>query len=264
MSAITTLPVQVRNLTVRLAESASDLVAVQGLRWKVFHEEFNAGCDDDPVGNLDSDAFDPLCDHLLVIDRMPGGGERVVGTYRLLRESVAKRSIGFYSAGEFDLDPLLNGSGRPKGELLELGRSCVLPAYRTSATISLLWRGVADYITQHGIGLMFGCGSFHGTDPDEHAAGLSYLHHHHLVDEQVRPGVLNGKGVSLERLPRDAYDPRKAMLALPPLIKGYLRLGAKVGDGAFIDRDFNMIDVCVIMPVDLITGRYAARFNLAA
>lgn len=264
MTAITAFPATARNLSVRLAESAADLVAVQGLRWKIFHEEFGAGGEQALAANLDADAYDPLCDHLLVIDREPGGAERVVGTYRLLRETVARRSFGFYSATEFDLGPLLAGPGRPHGELLELGRSCVLPAYRTSATISLLWRGIADYIMQHDIGLMFGCGSFHGTDPEEHAAALSYLHHNHLADHLVRPGVLADKGVSLERLLPDAYDPRKAMLALPPLIKGYLRIGAKVGDGAFIDREFNSIDVCVVMPVDLITGRYAARFNLAA
>lgn len=264
MTAITTLPMQTRTLTVRLAESAADLVAVQSLRWKVFHEECGAEGGQDLATNLDSDAYDPLCDHLLVVDEALNCPDRVVGTYRLLRESVAKRSVGFYSAGEFDLAPLMVGQDRPAGELLELGRSCVLAPYRTSATISLLWRAIADYIAKHRISLMFGCGSFHGIDPADHAAALSWLHHNHLADLSTRPAVLPGKGISLERLPRDAYDPQKAMLALPPLIKGYLRLGAKVGDGAFVDEAFNTIDVCIVMPVDLITSRYAARFNLAA
>ena len=253
-----------RRLTVRIAEDAADLIAVQRLRWRVFHEEFGATAALDLAASLDTDVYDPLCDHLMVIDEAADGMERVVGTYRLLRESVATRTFGFYSAGEFDLRPLLAEAARPAGELLELGRSCVLPPYRTSATISLLWRGIADYIAMHGIGLMFGCASFHGTDPDQHAAALSWLHHNHLAAEPMRPRVLAANGTSLERMPAGSYDPRAAMLALPPLIKGYLRLGAQVGDGAFIDRAFNTVDVCIVMPVDLISGRYAARFKLAA
>jgi putative hemolysin len=263
MTAITPVSMPSRVLTIRLAQNAADIVAVQRLRWKVFCEEGGASADTS-TASLDMDAYDPLCDHLLVIDENAPCADRVVGTYRLLRESVAAKNFGFYSASEFDLGQLLTSSARPIGELLELGRSCVLPTYRTSATISMLWRGIADYITQHGIGLMFGCGSFHGTDPDAHAASLSWLHHNHLADQAARPGVLDGKGIPLEQLAEGSYDPRKAMLALPPLIKGYLRLGAKVGDGAFIDTAFNTIDVCIVMPVDLITGRYAARFNLAA
>lgn len=253
-----------RRLTVRLAADAADLLAVQRLRWRVFHEEFGATAALDLAASLDTDVYDPLCDHLMVIDEVLDGMERVVGTYRLLRESVASRSFGFYSAGEYDLAPLLRDGRRPAGELLELGRSCVLPPYRTSATISLLWRGIADYIAQHGIGLMFGCASFHGTDPDAHGAALSWLHHNHLADAMQRPRVLAANGVTLERMAAGSYDARAALLSLPPLIKGYLRLGAKVGEGAFIDRAFNTVDVCIVMPVELISGRYAARFKLSA
>ncbi len=252
-----------RRLSLRLAQDEQDLIAVQRLRWEVFFAE---GAADDalaPPENLDSDVYDPLCDHLLVIDEDAGNGG-CVGTYRLLRETVAKRSFGFYSAGEFDLDALAGAQGGSGGELLELGRSCVLPAYRTSSTISLLWRGIADYIARHDIALMFGCASFRGTDPEAHAAALSYLHHHHLAPEENRPRVLEGKGTAMERLARGSYDERQALFGLPPLIKGYLRVGAKFGDGAYIDRDFNTIDVCVVMPVDLIADRYAARFSVAA
>lgn len=249
-----------RRLTVRLAEDADDLAAVQRLRWQVFHAERGAT----PALGLgtDRDRYDAICDHLLVIDEDAAPGERVVGTYRLLRESVAKGSFGFYSAGEFDLSNL--GRDREAGELLELGRSCVLAPYRTSATISLLWRGIGDYIARHRIALMFGCASFGGTDPEPHAAALSYLYHNHLAAPEQRPRVLDGAGIALERLPQGAYDERRALLSLPPLIKGYLRAGARCGDGAFVDRDFNTIDVCVVMPVGDIAGRYAARFSAAA
>ena len=251
-----------RNLTVRLATGSDDLAAVQHLRWRVFHEEMGAQGASGLSTHLDADLYDPLCDHLLVIDEN-GDEAQVVGTYRLLRESVARASFGFYSSGEFDIDLLESGPERPRGELLELGRSCVLAPFRTSATIQLLWRGIADYIVRHDIGLMFGCASFPGTDPDVHAEALSLLHHRHRAPAAMRPLVRADRGVSMERLAPGSYDERRALLALPPLVKGYLRAGARFGDGAFIDHEFNTVDVCVVMPVEGISDRYAARFAVA-
>ncbi|MDE1916443.1 MAG: GNAT family N-acetyltransferase [Sphingomonadales bacterium] len=249
-------------LSVRLARDAADLANVQRLRWQVFFTEMGAhAAHDAPTPGLDSDAYDALCDHLLVIDEDAAEETRVVGTYRLLRESVARQAGGFYSAGEFDLSPLI-ATADPTRELLELGRSCVLPTYRTSATIQLLWRGIADYIGQHRIGAMFGCASFPGTNPDDHAEALSFLAHNHLAPADRRPVVRDG--VALERLPRGSYEDRRALFQLPPLVKGYLRVGAKFGDGAYIDHAFNTVDVCVLMPVEMIAGRYAARFSVAA
>lgn len=250
-----------RRLTVRLAHTAEDIAAVQRLRWRVFMEEMGANA---TAPGMDADAYDTLCDHLLVSDEDCPGEDRVVGTYRLLRESIARRHQGFYSAAEFDLAPLTTSRASAAGELLELGRSCVLPAYRTSATISMLWRGIAEYIASHNIGLMFGCASFPGTDPDLHAPALSFLYHHHLAAPQQRPAVIAGKGVPLERLAPGSYDERRAMFELPPLVKAYLRVGARFGDGAYIDHAFNTVDVCVVMPVELIANRYAARFSVAA
>jgi putative hemolysin len=214
---------------------------------------------------LDRDAWDEVCDHLLVLDHAvpdPEGpdGAQVVGTYRLLRESVARDHGGFYSAGEFDLAPLATVRAQGGGELLELGRSCVLPAWRTSAVISLLWRGIGEYLQRHRIGLMFGCASFAGTDPDAHAAALSWLYHHHLAPATIRPRVRGASGAAMERLPRGSYDERRAMLALPPLVKGYLRAGARFGDGIYIDHDFNTVDVCVVVAVEALAERYVARF----
>lgn len=252
-----------RSLSVRLAAGPADLSAVQHLRWRVFHEEMGAQGASGLSTHLDADVYDPLCDHLLVIDESDDAGPQVVGTYRLLRESVAKASFGFYSSGEFDIDLLVSGPARPRGELLELGRSCVLAPFRTSATIQLLWRGIADYIARHDIGLMFGCASFPGTDPDAHAPALSLLHHRHLAPEHLRPTVRADRGVATDRLAPGSYDERRALLSLPPLVKGYLRAGACFGDGAFIDHEFNTVDVCVVMPVGGIADRYAARFALA-
>ena len=254
-------------LAVGLARNAADLAAVQRLRWRVFVEEMGAR----PVGpaaelaaGLEADPLDAVCDHLLVTDEAASGETEVVGTYRLLRESVARHHGGFYSAGEFDLSALAAMTrGRP-GELLELGRSCVLPAYRTSQTIALLWRGIAQYLAKHRIACMFGCASFPGTDPRRHAAGLSYLAHHHLAPVDQRPRALPGAGIPLAQLDEGTYDARRAVLGLPPLVKGYIRAGATFGDGAFVDHDFRTIDVCVLLPVDRLSQRYAARFNVAA
>jgi len=252
-----------RRLSVRFARDAADLAAVQHLRWQVFMAELGAASDD-RAGQIDRDPFDELCDHLLVSDvDADAGAEKVVGTYRLLRGRVARRHGGFYSAREFDLTRLKRHV-RGSGDLLELGRSCVLPAYRTSQTISLLWRGIAEYLSLHTIGAMFGCASFHGTDPDQHAASLSYLAHYCLAPADQRPGVLAGCGITLERLEPGTYDERAAMFGLPPLIKGYLRAGARFGDGAYIDHEFRTIDVCVLLPIERLAGRYANRFNVAA
>jgi L-ornithine Nalpha-acyltransferase len=242
-----------RALTVRLATTAADIEAAQRLRWKIFVRDL--GADIAGSDTLDIDPYDSICDHLLVEDC----GEPV-GTYRLLRRSVARTRSGFYSAGEYDL----SGLSSCAGEWLELGRSCVAPAYRNAGTIQLLWRGIAAYLTAHDISLMFGCASFHGIDPACHAAPLSYLYHNHLAPQPCRARALDHRHVDMDILPIGGYDQRQAMRLLPPLIKGYLRVGAMVGDGAVIDHDFNTVDVFMVMPVELIAGRYFGRFGVAA
>ena len=252
-----------RKLSIRLANSASEVTAAQQLRWQVFYEEMGA---QPPLGlelGVDSDAYDDWCDHLLVIDEALDAGSQIVGTYRLLQEARLPKGQPFYSAQEFDLSDILSVANT-SGQVLELGRSCVLPAYRTSATIALLWRGIADYIAAHNIRMMLGCASFHGADPVEHALGLSYLTHKHLAPLGQRPRAYGANAISADLLPRGSYDERAALMTLPPLVKGYLRTGAMIGEGAFVDRDFNTVDVCIVMPVEQITGRYLSRFSAAA
>lgn len=249
-------------LHVRIAASDDEIAAAQALRYQIFYEEM--GATPTPVMQAerrDLDPYDSICDHLLVIDHEPGGRAQVVGTYRLLRQSVALRHRGFYSAGEYDLAPLLAATRFAGGQLLELGRSCVAPAHRNSTTITLLWRGIASYLEMHAISHLFGCASLQGTNPDQHAAELSYLHHNHMAPPHLRARTLDY--VPMDRLRADSYDARAAQRALPPLIKGYLRVGSMVGDGAFIDRLFNTVDVFVVMPVDGITRRYLDRFSSA-
>jgi putative hemolysin len=242
------------NLGVRLAETPEELDAVQALRYQVFYRELGAKADSDTVARArDRDMFDAVADHLLVVDHDLGeGGMSVVGTYRLIRQDAAAKLGRFYSAGEYDISVLESFPGM----LLELGRSCTAAAYRSRAVLQLLWRGIAAYVFHYGVDLMFGCASLHGTDPDELAPELTYLATHHLAPEAIRPRALDDQYVNMLRCDPDTLDERQALLRLPPLIKGYLRLGGFVGDGAVIDRQFNTTDIAVVVQTDLVTEKY--------
>jgi putative hemolysin len=246
---------------VRLTRSPDDIAAAQRLRYQVFYEEMAAEPSPEMASlGLDFDQFDRLCDHLMVFDRRRPEGEQAVGTYRLLRRQVAELHGGFYSASEYDLQAMLDYVGAGGG-LLELGRSCVHRDYRSNATIQLLWRGISTYVADHGISFMFGCASFPGTDPQQHALALSYLHHNHLPPPEWRVRALSERFVSMNLLPADQVNPRAALHALPPLIKGYLRLGAYIGDGAVIDQQFGTTDVFILLPVERIAPKYHNRFS---
>ena len=181
----------------------------------------------------------------------------VVGTYRLIRRDTAARLGGFYSAKEFDISPLV----LHPGEILELGRSCVDPAYRNRSAMQLLWSGIAAYVFHYDIVLMFGCASLPGTDPDALSMPLSYLHRYHLAPPALRPRALADRYVEMCRLRACAIDAARAIAALPPLIKGYLRLGGFVGDGAVVDEQFNTTDVCIVVKTDLVTEKYSRHYE---
>lgn len=258
-------------LEVRLATSAEEIDAAQALRYRVFYEEMSARPTAAAVAaRRDQDRFDSWCDHLLVIDRRRGeGAAGVVGTYRLMRREAAARAGGFYSQTEFDITPLV----AYPGPILELGRSCVDAAYRNRPTMQLLWRGIATYVFRHDIRLMFGCASLPGTDPDVLAPSLSYLHHYHLAPPSLRARALPDRYVEMNRLPPGQIDTeaavaqldaRAALAALPPLIKGYLRLGGLVGEGGVIDREFNTTDVCIIVVTDRVTDKYFNHYRRTA
>ena len=249
-------------LEVRLAETAAEIDAAQALRYRVFYDEMAARPSPEMAARKrDFDEFDQWCDHLLVIDRKRGlGAEGVVGTYRLIRRPVAERLGHFYSAAEYDIGILT----RYDGEILELGRSCVDQAFRTRPTMQLLWRGIAAYVFHFDIAVMFGCASLPGTDPLALSMPLSYLHHHHLAPPALRPRAVASRYVSMNILPSSEINTRAAINALPPLIKGYLRLGGFVGDGAVIDEQFNTIDVCIVVKTDLVTDKYFKHYERTA
>lgn len=250
-------------LEVRLASKKKHIRKAQRLRYEVFFEEGGAIPDLAlKLARRDMDAFDAVCDHLLVVDTDRRFGRKIVGTYRLLRRDVAEQHFGFYSESEFDIEPLLKR--HPQARLLELGRSCVLKPYRDKRTVELLWHGIWTYVRQHRIDAMFGCASFDGTDPDKIGVPLSFLARHALARDEWRMRALNERYVPMERLTDKPIDMKRAIAAMPPLIKGYLRLGARFGDGAVIDRQFNTTDVLVILPVSDIEPRYIAHFGADA
>lgn len=252
-------------LETRLARTEREIDAAQAVRYRVFVEEMHAQLPADLIRRKrDIDSWDAICDHLLVLDRSIEGDteDQIVGTYRLLRQDVAAKNGGFYSASEFALTELLER--HPEKRFMELGRSCVLPQYRTKRTVELLWQGCWAYALKNGMNAMFGCGSFPGTVPEEHALALSFLHHNALVSGdwmvKARPELYR----TMDLMPVEAINARKALSALPPLIKGYLRLGAMVGNGAVIDRAFNTTDVLIVLPISSISDRYISHFGADA
>ncbi|HYC03447.1 MAG TPA: GNAT family N-acyltransferase [Azospirillaceae bacterium] len=247
------------SLEVRLAETNAEVQAAQALRYRVFYEEMQAKPSAEIAAlRRDFDHYDPLCDHLLVIDHNLGSSAAgVVGTYRLIRRPVAARIGSFYSSDEYDISRL----EEYPGEILELGRSCVDPAYRSRQAMQLLWRGIAAYVNYHDIRLLFGCASLPGTDYREHALPLSYLYWHHLAPPALRPVALPHRYTEMKMLDEHEIDPRRGLNAVPALIKGYLRLGGFVGEGAVVDHQFNTTDVSIVVKTDMITDKYLRHYE---
>ena len=247
------------NLGVRLASEQAEIDAIQRLRYRVFYQEMGATADGVTTERQrDCDIYDAVADHLLVVDHTLGTGlESVVGTYRLIQRGAAEQIGQFYSADEYDIGHIEANSGA----ILELGRSCVHSNYRNRSVMQLLWRGIAAYVFQNRINLMFGCASLPGTDPDALAVELTYLYYHHLAPALIRPRALPHRYIEMRRLDREEVNPRAALSRLPPLIKGYLRLGGFVGDGAVIDAQFNTTDVAVVVQTDLMTEKYYRHYE---
>lgn len=256
---------RIGTLQTRLAADPHEVAAAQALRYRVFAEEMGARMtpEADRV-RRDVDAFDAVCDHLLVLDTSAGVDveDQIVGTYRLLRQDVAVRAHGFYSASEFAIGDML--ARHPQKRFLELGRSCVLGPYRTRRTVELLWQGIWAYALQNGIDVMFGCASFPGVRPEAHALALSFLAHNAASTGEWQVAARPELYRRMDLMPAEAVNVRQALLALPPLVKGYLRLGATFGEGAVIDAAFRTTDVMVVLPRSAISERYVNYYGADA
>lgn len=257
---------QIGDLQVRLVQDAAGLDAAQALRYRIFSSEFGAVFDG---GNArlkrDRDQFDAVCDHLIVIDTRVEGAvhEQIVGTYRLsvhIYEPGVRCAL--YSQSEFDVAALMTRN--PQARVLELGRSCVLPAYRGRRIIELLWQGIWAYALANDVDVMLGCASFFGTEPVAHGLALSFLHHHAKVSTRWSVCAHPDQYISMNMMEPEAVSMRAALAAMPPLIKGYLRIGAGFGDGAVIDHTFRTTDVMVVLPVSAINSRYINHYGANA
>ena len=256
---------RIGSLEVRLAQTAAEVRQAQKLRYRVFYQEGSAIPNPGRLfARRDVDAYDAICDHLLVLDHAARDGQHgnrpaVVGTYRLLRQPLAEDYGGFYTAGEFEIGGLI--ARHPDLQFLELGRSCVLAPYRNKRTVELLWHGIHAYVFQNRCEVMIGCASLDGTEPKQLALPLSFLHHYARAPEAWRAHALPERYVEMNRMSKETIDPKAALRVLPPLIKGYLRLGAYIGDGAVIDHEFGTTDVLIILPVSAIKRRYLEHFD---
>ena len=253
-------------LEVRLAETELEIEQAQRLRYSVFYEEMSAiPSPQMRESGRDFDKFDDVCDHLLVVDRDAhdeDGQPLVVGTYRLTREKDAAKVGGFYTSSEFDLSAMLKGMPRDT-KYLELGRSCILKSYRARpGTMQLLWKGLMAYVARFDIDMMFGCASLPGTNVEDMALPLSYLHHFHPMPAQLQVRARPELFMDMNRMPKEAIEPREAIRSLPAILKGYVRAGCGIGDGAVVDRQFGTTDVFIYFPVSGLDARYKSRFGL--
>jgi putative hemolysin len=238
-----------------MAQSKDDLQAAQRLRYDVFVNELGgSGASVDHTLALEQDRFDPFAAHMLLHDDAIG---EVVGVYRLMTSEMARQAGQFYSADEFDLEPLI----QTERKLLELGRSCLRADYRGGTGMLHLWNGLAQYVVDQQVEILFGTASFHGTDTQALAEPLSLLHHRHLAPEKLRVKARAAGAQPMGMIPEPTLDRRKAMLQVPALIKAYLRLGGVVGEGAFVDHSFNTTDVCLIMDTAAMNKRQSRIYT---
>jgi putative hemolysin len=237
------------DLTAKLAATAAERDAAFALRHEIFCEQASARPN---LSRRDMDLFDADCDHLLLLSP----DEEIIGTCRLLRQAVAQKAHGFYSAGEFDLAPLL--ARHPQLQFLEIGRTCIGQSHRATMAASLMWQAIWNYVRLHKLTAMMGCASLEGPDPAQHETALGFLATHCLPPPEWTVMGALGRGIPIQ--PK-AVCPRQALRLLPPLLKAYMRIGAWVGPEAVIDADFGTTDVFVTLPISRINPRYFGHFG---
>jgi putative hemolysin len=233
-----------QRLYISIARNPAEIAEAQRLRYKVFAEEMGAQLSG--TDGLDIDDFDDYCDHLLVRE---GATHQVIGTYRILSPQKANEAGGYYSASEFDLSRL----SHLFSSTVELGRACVHQDYRNGATITMLWAGLANYMQMHNYEYMIGCASVPIHDGGHMAASL----YNKLKDDYLSPPeyrVFPRIALPIEALNKDTQ------VICPPLIKGYLRLGAYICGEPAWDAYFNTADMLVMLPLSKINSRYASHF----
>lgn len=244
------IPFTSNNFEVRLAKTKAELEEVYKLRYKDLLLYYNANNTNDT--GLFKDEYDGNCDDLIVIDL---NVNEIVGTYRLIRKEHITKIGAFITESEYDISKL------KKYEIMELGRAVVREDYRNGSVIMLLWRGLTRYAINHNIRFMFGTGSFQGINPGDYKHALSYIYFNHLSEEKIRVQTAKPPRSPMNLLPVNEIDPILAKKQIPPLIKGYIKIGATFGEDAFLDIPFNSLDVFVLLDVEKVDYKYIHRFS---
>ena len=252
--------IKLGDFVIKLANKKSELKKAQSLRYSVFYKEKKANPTfQKKMMRLDFDKIDKFADHLIVIDKKRIGiKNKIVGTYRLIRGDVASHFGGFYTSSEFDLTNILNSYKHE--QILELGRSCVHKDYRNGTTMNLLWKAIAEYIKLYDIKVLLGCASFPGTDVQEFSKELSYLRSNFTLPEGISVKSLVNNNYPFYKKNNFINNDLRTFAKLPPLIKGYIRVGGRVSDSFFVDYDFNTIDLCVVVQTVNIKEKYKNKF----
>ena len=248
-------PIIFKNFTIKIAESNFEIKKAQSLRYKIFFKEKKIKKKSFKfLLQRDYDFYDKISDHLIIIDKNREIKDNVIGTYRLLRGNCAKLYRGFYTEQEFDISNLKKNFSSK--DILELGRSCVHPQYRSGIILKLLWQGISNYIKMYKIKILMGCASFHGTNPSKFKDEFSLLYESYRLPEDYDVKSLQNNEISFNKNINHSTTLNK----LPPLIKGYLRAGGMVSENFYIDTEFETIDYCVIMLTEKIVSRYQNKF----
>lgn len=234
------------NILIKLAETKEELEQIYRLRYFDLILDYNKNQVNE--FEMDKDEYDDICDQMIAVDK---NTNKVIGTYRLLKSSRLPDGMKFLAESEFDLTPL------KKYELLEVGRAVVKPEYRDGSTITMLWKGVIRYAMSENVDFMIGTASFHGVDVNEYVDSLSYLHYNFLSPVELRCSANKASWSRIDL--KENYDLVEAKKHLPPLIKGYIRLGATIGEGAYLDIPFNSLDVLIVLKITDIDQKYLKR-----
>ncbi|MEM7290073.1 MAG: GNAT family N-acyltransferase [Pseudomonadota bacterium] len=247
----------------RLAKNSNEVRAAQKLRFDVFRNEFPASTG--TINNdaeIDCDAHDDRCDHLLLLDSMWPENNGIIGTQRFMTGNSSNNANAFYSSSEFNLVPLL--VRQHEKTFMELGRSCIHPEYRNKRTMELLWHGTWDYALKNQVDVMFGCASFPTIDAQSIHAELEFLHNTNPANGEWDVSAHKGDTIELSSVRSEIDSQRSLLRNLPPLIKGYLRLGARFSKHAVIDFEFGTTDIMVILPVKDINPKYVSYYGATA
>ena len=248
-------PIIFKNFTIKIAESNFEIKKAQSLRYKIFFKEKKIKKKNFKfLLQRDYDFYDKISDHLIIIDNNREIRDNVIGTYRLLRGNCAKLYRGFYTEQEFDISNLKKNFSSK--DILELGRSCVHPQYRSGIILKLLWQGISNYIKMYKIKILMGCASFHGTNPSKFKDEFSLLYESYRLPEDYDVKSLQSNEISFNK----NINHSTILNKLPPLIKGYLKAGGMVSENFYIDKEFETIDYCVIMLTEKIVSRYQNKF----